>query len=68
MHLVHDLGQVFGVHQRRVLDFEEVLTTMPVPVHENARVSIGLQSFGLGQELVEAATHHIEYGIGSEVF
>ena len=44
IHLIDDFGQVLRVNQFSVRNFKEILSTMTVPVHKDAGVSIRLET------------------------
>ena len=67
MHFIQSLCQVFRVNEISVLNLEEVLSSMPIPVHENSRVSVRLQALRLWEVLVVATPHHVQNGIRCQI-
>lgn len=63
VHLIKHFCEVFRMHQISVRDFEEILATMPIPVHENARFWVGLHSLGHGVVRFEATSQNVHDGL-----
>ena len=62
MHFIKDFGEVLGMNDLCVLDFEKVLPTMTIHIYEEFGALIPLHSFPLRHSCVIPAPDQVKYG------
>ena len=67
MHFIKDFGEVLGMNDLCVLDFEKVLPTMTIHIYEEFGAFIPLHSFTLRHPCVIPAPDQVKYGFICEI-